>query len=172
MHSEEVTYDKMSAALGSLLLLWARIEKSVRQEVERRNDGCLPKSAYRVSGAFEAWREAMLADRTRGPLIGRLACKLYQRLQAPLAVRNGLCHGLRGVSSSGDGRVPALTWELNGVCRSASYQELQRSFEWLSKVPSAIAAISSMSADDRGTRVTDTPENRDWWRFEYGLVIP
>lgn len=172
MHGQEVTYEKMSATLGSLLLLWARIEKAFRDEVELRNAGRLPKSAHRVSGVFDAWKEAMLADQARGPLTGRLALALYKQLQAPLAVRNGLCHGLRGISSAGNGRVPALTWELNGETHSVSYQALQHSFQWLSKVPSAVAAISSMNADDLGTRVTDTAENRDWWRVEYGLIVP
>lgn len=172
MHEDEASYEKVSASLGSLLLLWARIEKSIRDELERRYDGCIPKSAFLISGAFKAWKDAMQAEQARGALIGRLALALHEQLQAPLAVRNGLCHGLRGVTSSGGGRHPALTWELNGECRSASYQELQRSFQWLSKVPYAISAISSMNSDELGTRVIDTPENRNWWRSEYGLIIP
>jgi hypothetical protein len=169
--SNDVTFAQISGSLGSLLLLWAAIEKAARQEVARVNDGSLPRSAHGLSAALNAW-EATVVDRCPEEAFrSRLASKLRAQLQELLKIRNGLCHGLLGASAAHQGKPAALMWELNGEEHHITWEELQASFGWLSKVPHALSMISKSSAERPGNRMTDTPANRDWWRAEYGITV-
>jgi hypothetical protein len=167
----DVTYEKISASLGSLLLLWAAIERAAREEVALLHGGCLPKSAHGIAAVLNAWAAAVIAVRPEAPLRALLAAKLRAELQVPLNIRNGVCHGLVGISSAYDRRPAALTWEINDVKRSITWEELQSSFSWLSKVPFAISIISNSSTGRAGSRMTDNPENRKWWLAEFGLDL-
>ena len=53
--ANDVTFEQISGSLGSLLLLWAAIERQARQEVARVNDGILPRSAFGISAVLTAW---------------------------------------------------------------------------------------------------------------------
>lgn len=101
-----------------------------------------------------------------------LASRLRERLQYPLDVRNGVCHGMIGLAAGHGGRSATVTWELNGVIRSISRDELKATLRWLSKVPDAISTISNLPVEGLGSRMTDTAENRTWWLAEYGLELP
>lgn len=86
-------------------------------------------------------------------------------------MRNGVCHGLVGFSAADLNRPATLTWELNGENRSITWDELQITFSWLSKVPHVIAMISNPQPEKQGSRMTDNDENREWWMAEYGLNL-
>ncbi len=45
---ENVSFEQIRGSLGSLLLLWSRIERAAREEVASAHDGQLPKSAYGI----------------------------------------------------------------------------------------------------------------------------
>lgn len=87
--TNDVTYEQISASLGSLLLLWAAIERSARNEVARIYGGCLPKSAYGIAAVLNAWEAAVIATRPEAPLRALLASTLRTELQEPLSIRNG-----------------------------------------------------------------------------------
>ncbi len=161
------TYEQMAGSLGSLLLLWARIERAAQAEIVRGH-GLLPKQAHGIAATLRTWQ--VIVSDTPPPSLGALlAATLRDQLQHPLDVRNGLCHGLIGIESagvaSGEGR---LTWHLNGSERQIDWAELQESFRWLSKVPSAIGLISHRSFP----RAVDNAENREWWLAEFGIELP
>lgn len=169
---EDVTFEQIRGSLGSLLWLWSAIERAAREEVGRAHDGQLPKSAHGIAAVLNAWEAAVLGGQNAAPMRSLLASKLRARLQDPLDIRNGVCHGLVGLSAEYGGRPATLTWELNDVVRSITWEELQTTFSWLSKVPSAISMISNSPMEKFGSRMTDTAENRGWWLVEYGLDLP
>lgn len=169
---KDVSFEQISGSLGSLLLLWSTIEQSARAEVARANDGQLPKSAHGIAAALSAWEAAVVNGKDPSQLRKVLASTLRAQLQDPLDVRNGVCHGLVGLSAThGDGAA-SLTWELNGKRRSVTWDELQVTFSWLSKIPHAIDMISNSPSMTLGSRMKDNHENREWWRAEYGLNLP
>jgi len=170
--TKDVTFEQMSASLGSLLLLWAAIERAVRKEAATLYGGCLPKSAYGLAGALNAWRAVVVEEQPTAPLRALLASTLRDQLQERLKTRNGVCHGLVGVSSAYAGKPASLMWEINDVKCSITWEELQAALGWLSKVPFAISIISNSPTKAVGSRLTDNLENRDWWRAEYGLDLP
>lgn len=49
-----MTFQQISPSLESLLLLWAAIECTARDEVARIRGGCLPKSAYGMAAVLNA----------------------------------------------------------------------------------------------------------------------
>lgn len=161
----------MRGSLGSLLLLWSRIEQSAREEVTRLYSGSLPKSSHGIAAVLNTWESAVIArqpDASLGPL---LASTLRAQIQEHLNIRNGVCHGLRGISDAYDETPATLTWEINGKVGSITWSEFQASFSWLCKVPFAISMISNSSCEKVGNRMIDSSENREWWLHEYGLNV-
>jgi hypothetical protein len=167
----DVTYEQVSGSLGSLLLLWAAIEQQARKEVAGLHNGCLPKSAHGIAAVLNAWETAVVAAASIGSLRALLASTLKAQLKEPLSVRNGICHGLNGISSAYDGKQAGLSWETDGVKRSIAWDELQATFSWLSKIPSAISMISNSPTEKLGSRLIDSTENREWWLAEYGIRL-
>lgn len=167
----EVNYDRISASLGSLLLVWSQLEKSFRDEVIRFH-GSLPPRAHGIAAVVRTWESAVIAAQPASSLCPSLATIVRCQLQGPLDMRNGLCHGLVGISAANK-QVPAqLHWELNGEKHSISWEDLQKCFGWLSRLPRAISIISDRSLDRLGSRATNTAENREWWRSEFDLELP
>jgi hypothetical protein len=167
----DVGYERISGSLGSLLLLWAAIERSAREEVVRVH-GQFPRSAHGIAAVLKCWETTVKDAQDPATLGPRLAEALRARLQAPLAIRNGLCHGLTGLSS-GSSETPAkLEWEINGEAHSLGWEELQAWFSLLSKVPRAISIISAPPRGHIADRRIYTPQNREWWLSEFGLELP
>ena len=167
----DITYEKMSMSLGSLLLVWAQVEKSVRAEVVRHH-GSLPPRAHGIAAAVRTWEIGVVEAQPTTSLCPRLAAILRRQLQGPLDVRNGLCHGLVGISAANGPAPAALYWEINGEKHSICWEELQEQFGWLSRITRAIGIISNPSLDRVGSRAKDTAENREWWRSEFSLDLP
>lgn len=166
-----MTFDRLSGSLGSLLLIWARIERAAREEVVRTH-GSLPKSAHGIAALLKCWEDTVIASLPPTSLCPPLASRLRAELQGPLAIRNGLCHGLIGILTA-QGEEPAkLFWQINGKEHSISWQELQASFGWLSKIPRAFAIISNPSLKRIGSRGIDNFDNREWWLTEFALKLP
>lgn len=104
--------------------------------------------------------------------LGVLAAKeIRAGLRAHLRTRNGICHGLEGVSAAKDGKPAMLTWTIEGETCAIAWDDLQASFAWLSRVPRAISMISHASSDRIGNRFSDCPDNRAWWLSEFGLDL-
>lgn len=111
-------------------------------------------------------------ERQPATSLGRLAAnELRDRLRDHLRTRNGICHGLEGISSSQDGKPAALTWTIAGETHTVAWDDLQVSFAWLSRVPRAIFTISNASSEAIGNRFSDDPDNRAWWFCEFGLDL-
>ena len=171
MNGQGVSFEQIKGSLGSLLLLWSGIERAARDEVARAHEGILPKSAHGIAAVLQAWQATVVAGHAASPFRSLLASTLSTQLKEPLAIRNGVCHGLVGLSASRGDRPAILTWELNNTQQSATWDELQSLFSWLSKLPFAIQMISNSPLEELGGRMTDTPENREWWRAEFGIDL-
>jgi hypothetical protein len=64
-----------------------------------------------------------------------------------------------------------LRWEINDVRHAISWDELQAQLAWLSRLPRAVSIISNPSLERAGSRVTNTAENRVWWRSEFSFDV-
>lgn len=137
----DVTFNQMSGAIGSLLLIWSGIEKAARDDVIRFY-GFLPPKAHGIKAVIRTWESAVVEAQPSETLCPLLAATLRLRLQGQLDIRNGICHGLIGIMGSVGDAPAALSWELNGVKHSISWEELQSSLGWLSKIPFAFSMIS------------------------------
>jgi hypothetical protein len=135
--STTVSVDDMRACLGSLLFLWADIERELREQVARQR-GTVPSPAHGIAVCLRSWRSSIPDTNNIGQFRGELADSLIQQLQHALTIRNGLCHGLTGYSS-GSERSAQLLWRLNGHEGRVSYKELQDSFKWLARIPRAFS---------------------------------
>lgn len=166
-----MAFDRLSGSLGSLLRIWARIERSARGEVIRAY-GSLPKTAHGIAALLNSWERSVIegqAPTSLGPL---LASKLRTELHGTLDIRNGLCHGLLGILTTQGEKSAKLHWQINGTEASISWEELQASFSWLSKIPRALSTISNPSLEKIGSRAIDNAENREWWLTEFALKLP
>lgn len=167
----DVTYEKLKGSLGSLLLVWAGVEKSLRDEVIRAH-GSLPPKAYGIAALLRTWESTIIETQPATSLCPPLATVLRSQMQRPLNVRNGLCHGLVGIISATEQMPAALCWEMNGEKHSICWDELQEQLGCLSRLPRAISIISNPSLLHVVSRTTDTTENRTWWGTEFSLDVP
>ncbi len=171
MDGTDVSFEQIRGAIGSLLLVWSRVERAAGDEVARAHKGQLPKSAHGIARVLEAWEATVVAGREASPFRSLLASTLRVQLKEPLDFRNGVCHGLVELSASRGDQPATLTCELNNTKRSLTWDELQSLFSWLSKLPYAITMISNSPLERLGGRMTDTRENREWWRVEFGIEL-
>lgn len=162
-HILVTTFEQMSGAIGSLVLLWARIEAAVRAEIMAVH-GHLPKSAHGIQAALYRWEDDIVADGSGMSFRASLASALRMQLVEALAVRNGICHGLDSISS---GAEAGLTWVLNGDKHSISAEALQASLAWLSRISFAISLLARPGRMQ--SRLLDSVENREWWLMEFGI---
>lgn len=169
--SLDVGFDRISGSLRSILLLWSAIERSAREQVAHANDGVVPKSAHGIAAVLNAWEDSVMARYEPASLGGSAAKALRARLQEHLKTRNGICHGLDGVSSGHDRNAAVLTWKIDGERRNIAWDDLQASFAWLSQAPRAIVTISNSSPNKLGSRLLDDAGNREWWLTEFGLDL-
>lgn len=167
----DVTFSQMSGAIGSLLLIWSGIEKAARDEVIRFY-GFLPPKAHGIKAVLRTWEGTVNEAQPAETLCSLLAATLRSQLEGPLNVRNGICHGLIGISAAVDDSPAQLRWEMNDQKHSVSWDDLQTSLRWLSKIRFAFSMISNPRLDRLDCRVVDNIENREWWRAEWGLLLP
>lgn len=164
------TYEQISQSLGSLLLVWARVEKSVRDEVVRVHDP-LPKTIRGFATLLRTWEDDVIKsqpDTSLSPLLAKAVGKKLQRLRE---IRNGLCHGLVGISAASE-RAPAeLHWETDDKKHSICLGELRQHLDWLSALPRAVSIISNPHTGHSISRTEDTAENRQWWHAEFSLDL-
>jgi hypothetical protein len=166
-----MTYERLSGSLGSLLLVWAAVEKSVRCEVIRVH-GFLPARAHGIAAVLRTWESVVIESQPATSLGPLLATTLRGQLQRPLDIRNGLCHGLTGISVATEQMPAELRWEINDEKHSICWDDLQQHLGWLSRLPRAVSIISNPSIEHLGSRTTNTAENREWWRSEFSLDLP
>lgn len=160
----------MAGSIGSLLLVWAKIEQSARDEVVRAH-GNLPKSAYGIAALLRNWESTVIEKQPATSLCPLLAKTLCVSLNHQLEIRNGVCHGLIGISATNEDITGELHWEINNESHSISWEDLQTSLSWLSKIHRAISIISNSSVERFGDRGIDDLENRKWWQTEFGLNL-
>ena len=161
----------MSGAVGSLLLVWSRIEQAVRDEIVPAT-GSNPRDLHGVGAVLTAWENQVKTTQPAASLGPCLAKALRTQLQKPIEIRNGICHGLIGISAAYDETPATLRWSLNGGKHSITWDELQALLAWLSKVPRTISMISNLSQIDQGRLAIDSHEARKWWSQEVGLELP
>jgi hypothetical protein len=167
----DVTFEKMSGSLGSLLLLWAAIERSARKELAGLSSGTVPKPVHGITAVLRDWEKAVIAMQPADSLAAMLTSTLLTQLLDDIKTRNSLCHGLTGISAA-QGQAPAaLTWEKNGEEGGVSWPVLQASLSRLSRIPNAISMISRPTSQGVRSRMEDNVENRAWWLAEYDLNL-
>jgi hypothetical protein len=164
-----VSIDDMKACLGSLLFLWANIERELREQVARQC-GAVPSPAHGIKACLRSWRSSIPDANHMGNFRGEVADCLVHQLQDAITMRNRLCHGLTGYSS-GSEQSAQLSWRLNGQEGRVSYKELQDSFGWLARTSQAVSMLSRPSVVGKFDRCVGTAENRRWWQTEFALGL-
>lgn len=169
---EAVTFAQIKGSVASLLLVWAQIERTARDEVARAHGGAVPKSAHGLVAVLNAWEARMTEDRLARPYQAALASRLRALLQRPLEIRNGVCHGLVGIVSSCPGKPATLSWDMNGNGQTVTWDEMQEVLRLLSRLPRAFSVISHAAAEPAPGRAASLLPDRDWWAVEFGIDVP
>lgn len=157
--------------MGSLLLVWAAVEKSLRHEVVRVH-GSLPKKAHGIAAVMRTWELMVIEAQPAASLGPQLATTLRGQMQRPLEVRNGVCHGLAGILLPTEQMPATLHWEINDQKHSICWDDLQLHLGWPSRIPHAVSIISNLSMERLGSRAKNTAENREWWRAGFSIDLP
>lgn len=162
-------FDSLRGGIGSLILLWSRIERAVKKEILACCGEPLPKSVNGIKSALDRWRDIEEGKPETSDFHKIIISKLLTKLQYALDMRNGFCHGCVDISVGMDGQSGMITWTFKEENHKISYDELTSILGWLSKIPFLIQMISRPRVIKAGCRFVDTHENREWWRIEFGL---
>ena len=168
--TDTVSFDQVKGSLGSLLFLWSRIERTARDEVAAMHGGKLPKSAHGLAAVLDAWEARLVEPRNERPLQAALASEVRARLKRPLEIRNGVCHGLFGISAEFNGRPAEISWDLNGKRDRVLWDELQQVLIWLSRAPRAIGILSHAAAEPDDFKAAKRLPDPGWWASEFGIT--
>ena len=141
-----MTYDEIKGTVGSMLFLWASIEVALSEALMHLNDDDLPKSAYRISGRIELWLAAMERRAAGNVRLVAICQTVVEHLNTSLQLRNMICHGFRGATSSDAftvGEEAHLRVQLGEPERKIYWSELQGMFRWMSRAPRTIGNLTS-----------------------------
>lgn len=168
--SEVIGYERIKGTVASLLFLFAEIEGEARRILSRAELTERKAKMHGAGAVLNAWKDLLQTDGTSRAYEASLALRLWEQMQGPLDVRNGICHGLIGASAERNGSAATLCWRVDGDVRSMTYDELQGMFAWLSKVPHAIGMISHAVGVDDPSKLRPLP-TPDFWESEFGLKL-
>ena len=102
---QSVSIEQMQGTVGSLVFLWSKIERELEEANLGLYGGEVPKSARGISKSVTAWSQRVSSGDIDRALQTRLCGRVVDLLAEALAVRNLVCHGLRGVSVMVDDAV-------------------------------------------------------------------
>jgi hypothetical protein len=165
---ETVSYDRIKGTVASLLFLFAGIENEARQILASANQAKGLAKLHGAGAILKAWKNLLEVQRITRPEEAKLAACLWGMIQGPLAVRNGVCHGLIGASSEHDGAPATLNWRGKCGVESMTYDELQEMFAWLSRVPQAMAMASHAVLSKDPSTLQPFPK-REFWESEFRI---
>jgi len=147
---EHVTFDQIKGTVGSLLLLWSRVEKALTASIRTLHAGEVPKTAHGIGKSLNVWSTRVMRGHGGRQLQKQICKQLVKHLKEALEIRNFVAHGLIGIAASFDrpGEADAhLTAELNGEHRVFTRQELEEMFAWMSRAPELIACLADAAMD-------------------------
>jgi hypothetical protein len=168
--TETVSYERIKGTVASLLFLFAEIEGEARRILSRAEQTKRQGRTFGAGVVLRDWKNLLESQRTSRPYEAMLASRLWEQIQVPLKVRNGVCHGLVGASGERDGTPATLQWRDDDGIRTMTYDELQQMFAWLSKVPLAMSMISQAQSAKDPSKLRPLPDE-DFWANEFGIML-
>jgi hypothetical protein len=139
---DEVTLPEMRADIGTLIMVWCRVETSLAEAI-----GVLGGApTHGISRKIDTWLVLHQdASRDRPEVIG-LVSEVSAILRAALDLRNHIAHGLRSFDV-GLSPEPHLITDLNGAPRRITVAEIRRTFDQLGILLSVIPDLSRIRRD-------------------------
>ncbi len=134
----------LKLGIGSLFLLWGRVEHCLRQAVtEMVSDASL--HPYGIKSAIERWEELHRPVALRRPVHATILQDWGTALREALDVRNRIAHGLVGDWGRDNerGMEARLKTELNGTKRYVTASELDRIHRVLDRATGAIPTLTA-----------------------------
>ncbi|MFO1210077.1 MAG: hypothetical protein U1E40_12785 [Amaricoccus sp.] len=141
----------MKAAIGSLLFLWSRLERSLASALEVLGEP-QSKLAHGPARRIEAWSSRIRCRSADRPWQAALCDRMADLLRDALGVRNLVCHGLEGIAAQGHCDQARLTVALGENRRVVTWGELQAMFDWMSQADSPISLLTRAALDDDPVR--------------------
>ncbi|MCF1711166.1 hypothetical protein L0V05_20375 [Tabrizicola sp. J26] len=145
-----VTFSQMKGAIGSLVLLWSRIEMALAEAIQSLPDE-VAKDAHGIRRSIDVWERYVMSRGSGEEPLSLLCQRLVARLKHALDVRNQVCHGLIGITGQVSASDPEahLTVRLKGKRKDISWSELQSMFSWMSRAGHLICDLTHVAlADD------------------------
>lgn len=146
---QSVSFDQMKGAIGSLVFLWSEIERALGEANLELYAGEVPKSVRGISKSLTAWSQRVKSEGEDRALQTQLCGRVMDLLAEALAVRNLVCHGLKGISVMVDDAVDEahLTVQLDGDERILTWSELQEMFSWMSRSNFLIRSLTAAAME-------------------------
>ncbi|MGR3794153.1 hypothetical protein [Vannielia sp. SX4] len=152
---DPVTVDQLKGRVGSILLLWSRIERAVDADIEALG-GATRRPGEGFAQRLAAW-ERLLDEADAGRRYETdFRAQVLARIRAVQDIRNRLCHGLLGVTADPSGHYgdAGLRTELNGEVRAYGRDALDRCLTVMAHLDRAIGAVSSVAREPVDARAS------------------
>ena len=149
---ERISFERISASIGSLLLLWSGIEKALTVALLAQHGGQIPRGHHGIKSRIAIWSRPILAAGDGRQLQRQVCQAVVSHLEHSLDLRNLICHGLVGIGArlGPDEPEAHLIVERAKVQRQIYWTELQTMFPWMSRTPWVIKNLTdaAMAPDD------------------------
>jgi hypothetical protein len=155
---EAIDFYRIQASVGSMLSLWASVERSLEDNIQKLAAADSQKKPHETSQKVEIWKNLATSQLPNDGVHQALCNKLASSLRQSLTIRNMICHGLRG-AMAGTRSTATLATRLEGIERKFTWNELQSMFSFLARAPRAIDLLSS--AKERAGRA-GMPTHNEW----------
>lgn len=144
--ADRISYSQISGTIGSMIWLWAEIERALAKAIE----GTGGKVPMGIASKIEFWAASVRTDDPDRTLQNDICNRFVAHLARSLRLRNAICHGLTGITAQRGTEPAFLTVQLHGSeAERLEWQMLQEMFAWMSRSDGTIADLT------RAARETD-----------------
>jgi len=146
----------IKASLGSLLIVWSRIERTLEEEIRFLHSvspyaDTTPPKHHSIAAKIRVWQGFHVAACTRCEEHRKIVSIIVERLNSALEQRNALCHGLSGYSIKPINGENHLTTTLNGTTKTYSYSNLTNACDDVNRAEAPLHELSRLSASPEAT---------------------
>lgn len=134
--AERITYQQISGAIGSMVWLWAEIERALKTSILTMGG----EVSFGISSNLRVWSGVIRSTDPDRALQNEIVERVAAHLAESLRVRNAICHGLTGISAQRGDMAACLRVQMgDGPEEELGWDRLQALFDWMSRCEGVIA---------------------------------
>ncbi len=142
--AQRISYDRISGTIGSMVWLWAEIERSLKGSILTMGG----EVSFGISSNLRVWSGLMQSNDPACALQNQIVERVAAHLTDALRIRNAICHGLTGISAQREDVAACLWVQLgDGPEERLEWDRLKALFDWMSRCEGVIANLTGAARE-------------------------